>query len=73
VALTSRTGVLSSSPYSPNLLELDFSHLRAEGVRMLHSPPLKVRRAQHTYSYIARSAILAKKLAELCNGLLLAF
>jgi hypothetical protein len=71
VALTSRTGVLSSSPYSPNLLELDFSHLRAEGVRMLHSPPLKVRRAQHTYR--ARSAILAKKLAELCNGLLLAF
>jgi hypothetical protein len=36
--------------YQTVSLELDFSHLRAEGVRMLHSPPLKERRAQRTYS-----------------------
>ena len=49
--------------YSPECVEVDFSQLRAEGVGMLLTHPLKERRTLN--APIPCSLILAKKVAAL--------
>ena len=49
--------------YLSNVVELDFSHLRAEGVGMLLTHPFEERRALD--APIPCSVILAKKVAAL--------
>jgi hypothetical protein len=60
-----------SNPYSAQSVELDFSHLRAEGVGVLLTHPLKERRAQGSSTPCCsdlgqegRSALLLRALGE---------
>jgi hypothetical protein len=66
--LQCRPSPIGASSYLPKLVELDFSHLRAEGVGIVLTHPLKERGSQRTCAPAA--LILATKVQALGNGLL---